>query len=407
MTANDFRVLSLFSGGGGMDIGFEGGFHCLTRSLDLRMHPDWVYRLYGRTVLLIPTGFRTVFANDIRPAARRLWGQYMGRDDVYHLGSIVDMVKRAKAGDAVFPADIDIVTGGFPCQDFSLAGKRNGFHSQRSHTGARLQPGEPSVESRGQLYMWMRDVITLTEPRVFVAENVKGLVNLDDVKAVIERDFAQAGGGYLVVPARILRAVEYGVPQTRERVIFYGFRKSALLPPAQEALSQEVIPAEYDPYPVPTHGEAQERLSYVTCSEALSDLPEPSEATDVSQRAYSHAKYMGRNCQGQIEIRMDAPGPTIRSEHHGNIEFRRLSEAHGGVHTDELAAGLLERRLTVRECARLQTFPDAYSCVIPRTKDDPGVSPTDGYRIIGNAVPPVLAYHIAMRLRELWPLYFG
>lgn len=61
----------------------------------------------------------------------------------------------------------------------------------------------------------------------FIAENVKGLTNLDDVKEVIERDFAQAGeGGYIVVPAQVLYAPEYGVPQSRERVIFLVLRKA-------------------------------------------------------------------------------------------------------------------------------------------------------------------------------------
>ena len=129
----------------------------------------------------------------------------------------------------MFPDDIDVVTGGFPCQDFSIAGKRQGFNSQKSHNGGKLSLDEPSIESRGQLYMWMREVITITKPSLFIAENVKGLTNLEDVKSIIEHDFADAAnGGYLVVPARVLHAADYGVPQSRERVIFFGFKKSAL-----------------------------------------------------------------------------------------------------------------------------------------------------------------------------------
>ena len=72
---------------------------------------------------------------------------------------------------------------------------------------------------------------------MFIAENVKGLTNLDDVQEVIQNDFAAAGnGGYLVVPAQILYAPDYGVPQSRERVIFIGFRKNALRSEALEAL---------------------------------------------------------------------------------------------------------------------------------------------------------------------------
>lgn len=119
------RVLSLFSGCGGMDIGFEGGFRCLGRSVNTNMHPDWVEQDDGRFVRLARTGFVTAFADDIRPDAKAAWTSYFSsfRDDAdatYHLDSIVDLVKRAKAGERVFPEDIAVVTGGFPCQDISL-----------------------------------------------------------------------------------------------------------------------------------------------------------------------------------------------------------------------------------------------------------------------------------------------
>lgn len=72
--------------------------------------------------------------------------------------------------------------------------------------------------------MWMREVISITQPKLFIAENVKGLTNLKDVKEIIEHDFSQASdGGYLVVPAQVLNAQFYGVPQSRERVIFFWF----------------------------------------------------------------------------------------------------------------------------------------------------------------------------------------
>ena len=104
---------------------------------------------------------------------------------------------------------------------------------------------------------------------------------------------------------------------------------------------------------------------------------------------------------------MDSVGPTIRSEHHGNIEYRRLGLEHGGKHKKELEAGLLERRLTVRECARIQTFPDDYQFILAKTKDNKSVSASDAYKIIGNAVPCVLAYNIAKNIEAKWNLYFG
>lgn len=222
------KVLSLFTGCGGMDIGFEGGFSCFKRSI---INKEWVDRDNGDTVIVKKTSFETIFANDIRADAKAAWVNYFYTrknlaNKIYHIESIVNLVKRAKEGERVFPRKVDVVTGGFPCQDFSVSGKRLGFNSLRSHNGNKLMIDEPTVENRGHLYMWMRDVISLTNPKLFVAENVKGLMHLGDVKEIIEKDFATAGdSGYLVVPAKLLYAPNYGVPQSRERVIFFGFLK--------------------------------------------------------------------------------------------------------------------------------------------------------------------------------------
>ena len=404
------NLLSLFSGCGGMDIGFEGSFVCLRKAINTEIHPDWIVDEDRDWVTVAPTTFRTVFANDIRPDAKAAWVSYFSKrhhdaNEIYHLDSVVDLVKRAKNGDKVFPQNVDIVTGGFPCQDFSIAGKRLGFGSQKSHLGKALESDEPSIESRGQLYMWMRDVVTLTAPKLFIAENVKGLTNLADVKEVIEHDFSQAGnGGYIVVPAKVLYAPSYGVPQSRERVIFFGFQKSALKKEAAKELIKDPIPTEYDPYPVKTHGDGLAPI--VTVYDALKDLPEPEISDDPSQQKYSRAKYMGAHCQGQTEVKMNSVGPTIRSEHHGNIEYRRLNVEHGGKHLDALAAGLKERRLTVRECARIQTFPDDYQFILKKTAGNVSVSSSDAYKLIGNAVPCVLAYSIAKNIESKWHKYF-
>lgn len=412
----DLKVLSLFSGCGGMDLGFEGNFICHTKSL----HPQnnhWIKAVMDTNWLqLKSTRFDICFANDILHEAHIAWTNYFQKfgyaPSIYHTDSIVDLVKKHQAGEHVFPEGVDIVTGGFPCQDFSVAGKRKGFNSDRDHNDNHRETDEPSEETRGKLYFWMKQVIDIVKPKMFIAENVKGLVTLADVKDIIQRDFAQADGdGYIVLNPQVLHAGNYGVPESRERVIFIGIRKSALKAEALAALTQNEIPDEYNPYPKPTHActiTDKDLMPMVTCRDIFADLPEPDSSDDPAQQIYSKAKYLGKRCQGQIEIKLDHVAPTIRSEHHGNIEFRRLSLEHGGKHLDELHAGLQERRLTVRECALIQTFPPDYPFIWKKKVGDDilSLNSTGAYRVIGNAVPPVLAYNIAMRLQELWSLYF-
>lgn len=410
------RVLSLFSGCGGMDLGFEGHFIANRKSFAADSpYIDHIMNDEG-WVLLKKTQFQTVFANDILPEAEKAWTMYMSRfgysENVYHNASIVELVKMHQQGADIFPKDIDVVTGGFPCQDFSVAGKRQGFNSQKDDWGKMRTDNKPTEESRGKLYYWMKHVIDIVRPKIFIAENVKGLVNLGDVKDIIQQDFASAdGNGYIVLSPQVLHAGNYGVPESRERVIFIGIRRDALKAEALKALESDIVPDEYNPYPKPTHAgtiKDENLLPKVTTNDVLKDLDEPENALDESQRVYSKAKFLSNGSQGQIEIKLDGLGPTIRSEHHGNIEFRRLSAEHGGRHTEELKAGLKERRLTPRECALIQTFPPDYRFVIKKAYGNGyHVSSSGAYKIIGNAVPPVLAYHIAMRLQELWSKYFG
>lgn len=412
------RVLSLFTGCGGMDLGLEGGFIVQKDSINENVNSDFVERyIDANLVQLKPTKMQTVFANDILKEARIAWVNNFtkfGYDpNIFHNDSIVDLVKMHKAGADIFPAKIDIVTGGFPCQDFSLAGKRNGFNSHKDHNGHFIKDNIPAEETRGQLYLWMKEVIEITKPNIFIAENVKGLVNLSDVKDVIQNDFSTAGANaYIVLDPRVLHAADYGVPQSRERVIFIGIRKSSLTKNALKALSKPTIPDEYCPYPNPSHSYTNQNPNLKkpqSLSNIFNFLPEPEHSSDLSHKYYSKAKYMGSHCQGQTEVNLNGIGPTIRAEHHGNIEYRRLSKVHGGTNTIEIKKGLKERRLTPRECALIQTFPPDY--VLVKYKNNITskfiLSASGAYKVIGNAVPPLLAYHIGKRIENLWKLYFG
>ncbi len=409
------KVISLFSGCGGMDLGFEGGF--ITHNKSVYSKPEWVSdHVDEQWVKLNPNKFEIIFANDILREAAMTWTYNMAKygysPDMYRTESIVNLVKQHMISGDVFPEQVDIVIGGFPCQDFSVAGKRQGFDSHRTHDGALRTDNQPSEETRGKLYYWMKRVIDITKPKMFIAENVKGLANLGDIKNVIQSDFASADNdGYIVLPPQILHAGNYGVPESRERVFFIGIRRSSLHQGIAEVLLSNNIPQELYPYPQPTHNctlDISGLLPPVVLGDIFKGLPEPNDSNDPSHRFYSKAKFMGSHCQGQREVALTKIGPTIRSEHHGNIEYRRLSLEHGGMHTNELAQGLEERRLTPRECALIQTFPPDYKFVIPiqgsasRFK----VSASGAYKVIGNAVPPLLAYHIAKRIEELWPIYF-
>ena len=331
-----------------------------------------------------------MFACDIKPSAKKAWEGYFQRDGVFHLESIVDLVKKARSGEFVFPG-ADIVTGGFPCQDFSVAGKRKGFNSHKTHKNKTLFDA-PTIESRGMLYYWLREAIDIIRPKIFIAENVKGLVSMGEVKEIIANDFKNSGGGYVVLEPRVLHAGDYGVPQSRERVIFIGVRKDLL---GSDAV-QKLLNNEIELYPKPTH---DAKSSFVSVEEAIFDLCEPEFSLDPSHQKYSKAKYYGRHCQGQTEIKPNAMAPTIRSEHHGNIEFRRLSKENGGLIKEEY--DLPQRRLSVRECARLQTFPDDYRFVTSE------IAASEAYKLVGNAVPPLLGYHIAKQIESVWAKLFG
>jgi len=413
------NVLSLFSGCGGMDLGFEGGFTTFSQSINEDLCPDFIERKLNRnTVLLKRNRFKTVFANDILEEARFAWINYFSKRDSgqiekFHSDSIVDLVKLHKNGVKIFPDKVDVVTGGFPCQDFSIAGKRNGFDSHKDHKGEIIEGRNATVETRGQLYMWMKQVIESTEPNIFIAENVKGLVNLDNVKEIIQSDFSKANGnGYLVLDPQVLHAADFGVPQSRERVIFIGIKKSALKKSILKELTKKEIPSEYNPYPSPTHAYTTNEphlKEIVRLRDIFKGLPEPEVSRDLSHKYYSKAKFMGKHCQGQIEVRQDSIAPTIRAEHHGNIEFRRLSIENGGKQLDEIAVGLKERRLTPRECGMIQTFPTDFKFVIESSSKKGSflVSPSKAYKIIGNAVPPLLAFNIADRIEKIWDVFFN
>ena len=331
-TNKKYKVLSLFCGCGGMDLGFIGNFNFLNKYYE-------------------ENPFEIIYANDIKKQACDTYSYNFKHD------AVCQDIKEIKLES--LPNNVDIVIGGFPCQDFSLAGKRLGLSAER-----------------GRLYLEMKKIIDYCNPLAFVAENVDGIrksVQGCDTSALdtILKDF-EASGYYTYYQP--LNASNYGVPQNRVRVIIFGIRKD---------ICKKVI------YPLPLYGE-EKQFKLVTAKEAIDDLWDCIDTTEIpnhTNKDYSKAKfYLGKKTQGNCRISADRPAPTIRSEHHGNIEGHYRTNNL----TDETDVNSW-RRLSVRECARLQSFPDNF--VFP-------CASSEAYKQIGNAVPPVFAWHIARALYE-------
>ena len=297
------KVVSLFSGCGGMDLGFLGGF-------------PFGGKYYDR----LP--FEIVWANDIDELACDTYATNLGADHLYR-GDMRDLLD-------TLPDRADIVIGGFPCQDVSINGQRS------------LADGDRTV-----LYRSMIDVVKHCRPKVFIAENVKGLLMAEGKQFFDQMldDFNLPGYS---IDHQIYLAADYGVPQMRERVFIIGTKERRKF--------QHPRPLEFR----------------VTTKEALSDLETQSE-NPASSHIWSKAQRSPE--QGNRILKADQPSTTIRAEHHGNIQWHYS----------------LERRISLREAARLQSFPDAFSFPC-------AMRPTE--RQIGNAVPPVLAWHIAKAIRE-------
>jgi len=322
------RVISLFTGMGGMDVGFSEQVIVPRQSVDesfIESDSDT-----PGFVKLKRLGFETVFQNDILPAAKKV-AELNHWDHNYVLRDLRELLDE----NYEFP-EADVVTGGFPCQDFSHAGKRQGFDSMR-----------------GTLYQSFVEVVKRVKPTVFVAENVEGLLTMKGAIDTIVADFSEAG---YAVKYQLIKCEEFGIPQTRHRVIIMGIRlDKGDLPDDWNVITENRRECHLRPY--------------------FAHLNEPDVTDDPAQQMYSKAAKLEKG-QGQTTVNEDGFGPTMRAEHHGNIEFRGA------------------RRLTVREAALIQTFPP--NCVLTERKKT-----MMAYKPIGNAVPTLLGYLVARKVMSL------
>jgi DNA (cytosine-5)-methyltransferase 1 len=347
----NYRVLSLFSGMGGMDIGFAEQVVVHRNSISNSDYIDSSNEITPEFVNLKRLPFEIVFQNDILSEAKR-FAELNHWSYNYHLKDIRDLLKE----NYHFPK-ADVIIGGFPCQDFSHAGKRLGFDS-----------------IRGTLYQSYIEVVKRVQPLIFVAENVNGLLTMpnEPIKKIIS-DFSEVG---YEVKYQLIKCEEYGIPQTRWRVIIMGVRSD----------HKHNLTANWNILD-------EKNKTQCTIGHYFKHLREPDQTDDPAQTVYSKAAKLAKG-QGQKEIRLDDFAPTMRAEHHGNIEFRRITNGKNKEESQELR----ERRLTVREAALIQTFPP--NCILTEPHKPTGKA----YKPIGNAVPPLLGYLIGRKIADILDL---
>lgn len=326
------KIASLFSGCGGLDLGFT------------------------------TAGFKMVYANDFDKIC---WETFEKNHGVKIDGrSIVDLKSEE------IPA-VDGIIGGPPCQSWSLAGEMRGIK-----------------DKRGQLFYEYIRILKDKKPKFFLAENVPGIISkthLPTFNKILE-EFKKVEPGYDVT-YKLLNAADYGVPEERKRVIVVGFRKD--------------LGIKFE-FPEPTHSEdGKIKPKWISLKEAIGDLPKPIPAKEKNKT--------NENLQCPNQEHMNGGFSTIYMSRNRRKSWEEPSFTiqaggrHAPLHPDSSKMKKIGpdkwefesknqkyRRLSVRECARIQTFPDDFIFYYNNI--------ADGYKMIGNAVPVELAEVIARRI---------
>ena len=293
-------ILSLFSGAGGLDLG------------------------------LIQAGNKVLWANDIDQDAVNTYKENIGE----HI--ICDDIKNI---DISSLPTADVVVGGFPCQGFSQANRMRTLD-----------------DDRNKLYRFFYNTIKVKQPKFFIAENVKGILSLGKGQAIkqIISDFEDAG---YITSVNLVNMADFGVPQTRQRVIIIGQRKD---------LGNSLL----FKFPEPTHSRDGDLPPWVSIKSAIDHFPDPDQDNNVLNHVYSAYKVEYRNFTGHRETDPNKPSPTILARGNGKGGVCAIPHYNG------------KRRLTIRESASVQTFPESFHFC---------GSMNSCYRQIGNAVPVLFA----------------
>jgi len=323
------KIVSFFAGAGGLDLGFE------------------------------QAGFKVVWANEYD---KDIWATY----EKNHKNTVLD--KRSIVNiEATDVPECDGIIGGPPCQSWSEAGALRGIK-----------------DKRGQLFYDFIRILEAKQPKFFLAENVSGMLSVrhKDALSNIKDMFKNAGIGY-DLSFKMLNASDFGVPQDRKRVFFIGIRKDLGL--------------NYT-FPMPLSNK-------IDLKEAIGDL------RNSEMPALPYNKTNGTNCKflnheymigGYSSMFMSRNRVRAWDEQSFTIQ---AGGRHAPLHPQAPKMNFIEqnkrefvkgseelyRRLSVRECARIQTFPDDFEFVYSHV--------AAGYKMIGNAVPVNLAKHLAVSIK--------
>ena len=312
------KVVSLFAGCGGCDQGIIGGF-----------------TFNGKEYAKLP--FELVYALDIDQKALNTHKLNFECTNIV-CGDICEI-------ESSQIPDHDVLIGGFPCQSFST-----------------VNPTKDPFDDRAILYKQMVRIVKDKQPKVFIAENVKGMMTLHkgEIFKRIRAAFEEAG---YTLSYKLLNAANFGVPQKRERVILVGFRND--------------LNITFD-FPDETNAG-----NWVPLSVAVPQLAIEEKKYYFSEKAVQGMKNAKNNMKRGLAQDLSQPCLTVTS----HLAKVSLNSRDPVLLVDPEKE--LYRRFTPREAARIQSFPDTFQFA---------GSETDAYRQIGNAVPPVLFWHIANKV---------
>lgn len=320
MQINNLKAVSLFSGCGGTDVGMRGGFNFLGQ-----YYPS--------------NNIDIVFANDIEQSAIDIL-----RTNFPSTNSLTEDIHNLTARDL---PDHHILTGGFPCQSFSIV--------------AQNPPRLGIKDKKGELFFEMCRILKEKQPSIFIAENVKGILSANKKEAfpLILEEFKKSGYN---VTWKLMNSADFGVPQRRERVFIVGFKDKKQfnnfqfpeplnLPP--KVLSDVIFPEEQIPEKYYFSERAVQGL--LNSNKAMNK----GRAQDISKPCNTVGAHLAK-----VSLNSTDPVLCINGRY---------------------------RRFTPREVARIQSFPDSFNLV---------GSESAQYKALGNAIPPVMFWHLIQSIKK-------